>query len=222
MTDTPSALDQAMDQAANAADNAPERQLPATIQQGGVPQTGGAPLARPSLDDMADNAGIRVDAYITMKYEGMKIGNGKLFEEFEAFLDMTEATPILQIRANRSGATTFVKSYDGVSTNTGENFQQKLAQLQATNDKVDGPYNTVELPFELITKGIPGADPGQRVGITPPMTGTDEWNAFYKEMRDRDLHKAKLKVRVFHIPRTNRNGNEWGIVGFELIEEVKG
>lgn len=218
MTDTPSVLDQAMDQADAAAAAAPTGQALAN------PATGGAvaqaqPIARPSLDDMADNAGISVDAYVTFKYEGMKIGNGKLFEEFEATLDMTEVAPISQVRATRSGATTFVKSYDGVSTSTGENFAQKLASLQATHDKVDGPYNTVELPFELLQK-VDGADKGQRVGITPPMTGTDEWNNFYRQLRDQGLTKSKLKVKVKHVGRTNRNGNEWGIASFELLGEA--
>lgn len=216
---TDSALSAAMDQAAAAAESAPTASaaLVAATPSGAVAPAGA--ISRPSLDDMADNAGIRVDAYITFKYEGMKIGNGKLFEDFEAILDMTEATPIVQVRANRSGATTFIKSYDGVSASTGENFQQKIAHLQATHDKVDGPYNTVELPFELL-KAVPGAEKGQRVGITPPMTGTDEWNAFYKSLRDQGLSKAKIKVKVVHIPRTNRNGNEWGICGFELLGKV--
>jgi hypothetical protein len=214
-----SALSAAMDQAAAAAESAPTNQGQVAAYQGGGSV---APIARPSLDDMADNSGIKVDAYLTLKFEGMKIGNSKLFDDFEAILDVTEAVPIVQVRANRQGNTTFIKSYDGVSTSTGENFQQKIAHLQATNDKVDGPYNTVELPFEL-TKALPGTDlkAGDRVGVTPPMTGTDEWNSFYKSLRDQGLNKAKVKVRVFHIPRTNRNNNEWGICGYELLGEVK-
>lgn len=213
------ALNAAMDQAAAAADASTATGTVPAAYQGGGAVSQPAPIARPSLDDMADNAGIRVDAYITFKFEGMKIGNGKLFETFDAILDMSEVVPIVQVRANRSGSTTFIKSYDGVSASTGENFQQKIAQLQATNDKVDGPYNTVELPFELLTK-VDGADVGQRVGITPPMTGTDEWNAFYKELRDQGKNKGRLKVRVKHIPRTNRNKNEWGIAGFELLGDA--
>src|SRR3546814_20235448 len=47
------------------------------------------------------------------------------------------------------GNTTFVKSYDGVTTSGGQNFMAELARLQKTNDKVDGPYDTVEIPFEI-------------------------------------------------------------------------
>lgn len=221
MTDTPSVLEQAMNQADAAADAAPTNQVVTQTPGAVAAAGGGAPISRPSLDDMADNAGISVDAFVTFKYEGMKIGNGKLFETFEAILDMNEVAPISQVRATRSGATTFVKSYDGISTSTGENFQQKIASLQATHDKVDGPYSTVELPLELIGS-VPGADEGQRLGITPPMTGTDEWNAFYRGLRDKGLTKSKLKVRVNHIPKTNRNKNEWGIAGFELVEALDG
>lgn len=221
MTDTPSVLEQAMNQADAAADASAAGTDLAPAANTGVSTQTNTPISRPSLDDMADNAGISVDAYVTFKYEGMKIGNGKLFDTFEAILDMNEAAPISQVRATRSGATTFIKSYDGITTSTGENFQQKLASLQATHDKVDGPYNTVELPLELL-ENVDGADKGQRVGITPPMTGTDEWNAFYRSLRDQGLNKSKIKVRVNHIPKTNRNKNEWGIAGFELIEAVEG
>lgn len=218
MTDT-SVLDAAMDQASAAADANPGGALADVSQGGAVAQTTGGALARPSLDDMADNAGIRVDAYINFKYEGMKIGKGKFFDKFTAVLDLKEATPITQVRANRGGQTTFVKSYDGMTTSTGENFQQKIAQLSAVNDKVDGPYSTVELPFLLESK-VDGADVGQRVGITPPMTGTDEWNALYKELREKGLNQSKVRVEVYHIPRENRNGNEWGICGYRFIEEA--
>ena len=185
-------------------------QVPVSLGEGGTPL-----VPAPVLSELTG-------AEVHLKFEGMKVGNGKLFDEFEAILDMTEATPIVQVRANRSGSTTFIKSYDGVSASTGENFQQKIAHLQATHDKVDGPYNTVELPFALTKaiKEVPESKEGFRLGVTPPMTGTDEWNAFYKSLRDQGLSKSKIRVRVFHIPRTNRNGNEWGITGYELLGEV--
>lgn len=217
MNDTPSALDAAMNQAAAAAAAAPAT-LPTTYASN-APATAGQPLKRPSLDDMADNAGIRVDAYVTFKYEGMKIANGKLFEEFDAILDMREVAPIVSVRATRSGSTTFIKSYDGLTTSTGENFQQKLAHLQATNDKIDGPYNTVEIPLELL-HDVQGATAGQRVGITPPLTGVNEWNDFYRQLRDLGLNQSRLKVKVKHKPRTNKNGNEWGVADFVLISEA--
>src|SRR3546814_12562447 len=62
---------------------------------------------------------------------------------------MSDVVVISQIRANTGGNTTFVKSYDGVTTSGGQNFMAELARLQKTNDKVDGPYDTVEIPFEL-------------------------------------------------------------------------
>jgi hypothetical protein len=219
MSDTPSALDTVMDQAASAAAAAPvdaPASLPATQVNSGAPA---APIARPSLDAMADNAGPQVDVYLTFKDAGIKIDKGDYFKELEGILDMTEVAPIVSARATRGGNTTFIKSYDGVSTAQGENFQQKLMHLQATNDKVDGPYNTVEIPIEL-TKKIPGADAGKRVGITPAITGVKFWTAFYKELRDRGLQASRVKVKVTHKYMTNKNGNEWGVAEFTLLGEA--
>jgi hypothetical protein len=215
-----SALDSVMDQAAAAAAAAPvdaPASLPSTQTQGNT--SVGAPIARPSLDAMADNAGITVDAYLTFKDGGIKIDKGDYFKEFEGLLDVSEVAPIVSARATRGGNTTFIKSYDGVSTAQGENFQQKLMHLQATNDKVDGPYNTVEIPITLGAK-VPGADKGARVGITPAITGVKFWNEFYKELREKGLTQATVKIKVRHKYMTNKNGNEWGVATFELLGEA--
>lgn len=212
---TNSALDAVMNQAADAAATAGSAlaQIPAY----NPPST--AVAQRPSLDAMADSAGITVDVYLTAKDAGFKIDKGEYFKSLKAVLDVTECAPIFSVRATTGGNTTFIKSYDGVTTSQGENFQQAIARLQATHTKVDGPYQTVEIPVTLLSD-VPGAKKGQRLGITPAITGVKYWTQFYNELRQKGLQGAKVEVTVKHKYMTNKNGNEWGVAEFEFVGEV--
>src|SRR3546814_15379870 len=100
-------------------------------------------------------------------------------DEVVGIVEMSDVVVISQIRANTGGNTTFVKSYDGVTTSGGQNFMAELARLQKTNDKVDGPYDTVEIPFELADdvkapKSSAVFEAGLEIGYTPSLTGSSE------------------------------------------------
>lgn len=213
-----SALERVMGQAESASENfqAPaltQNNLPAT-------QSNNAPM-RPSLTSLADSSGIQVDEYLTVKDTGFRLGDAKskLFNEAKVRIDMTEVLPIVSVRANRAGNTTFIKSYDGVMTSQGQSFEQATAQLRASHDKVDGPYQTVEIPAELI-EAAGGVAAGSRIGITPAITGVKFFTKFYNELRKQGLEDATVDVKITHTPQSNRNGNEWGVVSFELIGEA--
>jgi hypothetical protein len=212
-----SALDSVIDQATTAADSAAPNTggaLVAQAQQGTAVAT-----SRPSLDDMADNSGMTVDAYLSVKEAGLRIDKEAYFQEAEVTIDLTAVVPIFSVRANRGGSTTFIKSYDGRMTSQGENFQQATQRLQASHDKVDGPYQTAEIPVVLL-KDVPGAKKGQTLGITPAITGVKFWTKFYKELREKGLSTSTVKAKITCVPQTNKNGNEWGVVGFELIDRA--
>lgn len=219
------ALDNVMAQAeaAAAAHHVPEV---ATYQPPALQQQGGVPMKR-TLQSANDNAGILVENYLLPKTEGLKIGNDMkgLLDEVVGIVDMSDVVVISQIRANTGGNTTFVKSYDGVTTAGGQNFLGELARLQKTNDKVDGPYDTAEIPFELDAdvkdpKGTAVYEEGLELGYTPSLTGYKEFQRFMKKLTKQDpaLLEARLKVKFIHEKKTNSNNNEWGVVRFELLE----
>jgi len=214
-----SALARVMDQAQQASSNFTPNDtgnLPA-VQQSSVPAN------RPSLTSLVDSAGISVDEYLTVKEGGFRLGDMKgYFNEFEAELDMTEVVSIFQVRANRGGQTTFIKSYDGVMTPQGQNFQQATAQLQSSHEKVDGPYQTAEIPVTLlndVTDGKVTVEAGTTVGITPSITGVKFFTKFVKKLRSEGLEDATVKVKIIHTPQSNAKGNEWGVCAFELISD---
>lgn len=212
-----SALSRVMDQAETASQALVPAQAPA-------PQalTPYQPAARPSLEGMADSAGIQVDAFLTVKDTGFRLGDAKspMFNEAKVRINMNDVVPIVSVRANRAGNTTFIKSYDGVTTSQGQNFEQAIAGLRGSHDKVDGPYQTAEIPAELL-EGVGGAKKGSTIGITPAITGVKFFTKFYNELRQLGLQNATVDAKIIHTPQSNKNGNEWGVAAFELIGEAK-
>jgi hypothetical protein len=212
-----SALDSVMDQAAAAADATSN--LPSTQVAGTALTQTTAPAAL-TLDDLADSSGMVVDAYLSVKDAGLRIDTNPYFQKAKGRINMKEVAVIMSVRANTGGNTTFIKSYDGLKTSQGENFQQATARLQANNTKVDGPYRTVEVPF-LLGEDVPGAKKGQRLGITPAITGVKFWNAFYQDVREKGFALDEVEVEIECLPQRNKNNNEWGVVGFKLIGKAK-
>lgn len=217
------ALDTIMNEAEAAAANfQPPVPLPVNVP---VAANNNQPLAKPSMDNFLDTGGMDVDQYFRVKPDGIRIGDDMkgLVDEVIVELDMREVTPIYSSRHESGGSTKFIKSYDGATTPSGENFQQLVAQFTASNQKSSGIYQTVEIPVTLVNdvtdpKSKLTFDAGTRVGLTPSVTGFKSYQKFAKELRRNDpsLLSQTLKVKLTHRQRKNTTGNEWGVVDFEL------
>ncbi len=172
-----------------------------------------------TLDDLADNAGMSVDGYLTVKEAGFRSGDGTpYFQTFKGKIDLTEVVVIASIRSTKGGATTFFKSYDGVTVaGSGMSFAQAEKNSLATADKTD-VYNSVEIPVTLL-EDVPGMDAGKRIGVTPPITGVKFWTSFYDKLRKEGLSAATVDVQITCKPQKNKRGNEWGVADFVLIGE---
>lgn len=226
MSNTNSALDRVMGQAETAAAGFAAPSLSVENTQLATQNAPGA-LAKPNLAQFAEAGGITVDEYLRMDQAGFQIGSDmkKYFEEMVVELDMNEVVPIYSVRGEAGGNTKFIKSYDGVTTPNGENFQQAAAHLEATT-KCSGIYQTAEIPVTLLEDvsdtGASATIPeGTRVGITPSLTGFKEFQSFVRTLTKQGMVDAVVKVRVKHLMRTNRNNNKWGVPVFELIEKIR-
>lgn len=221
-----SALDRVMDQAAGAAASFSPPALDTGAGQQLAPAGGAGALAKPSMASFADAGGISVDDYLRMDQAGFQIGTDmkKYFEEMTVELDMNEVVPIYSARGEVGGNTKFIKSYDGVTTPNGQNFQQALAHLEATT-KCSGVYQTAEIPVVLLDDVKSGdgvtVPADTRIGITPSVTGFKEFQSFVRTLTKAGLQDAVVKVKVKHLMRTNRNNNKWGVAQFELIEKIR-
>lgn len=220
-----SALNRVLDQATNAAaDFVPGTDVAPAAGTDIATTAGPGALAKPSMAAFVESGGITVDEYLRMDQAGFQLGDmKKYFDSMEVELDMSTVIPIYQARGEAGGKTTFIKSYDGVTTSTGGNFQQAVAHLQATT-KCTGIYPTAEIPCELledITDGSITIAAGTKVGITPSLTGFKEFQSFVKTLTKNGLEDATLKVKVAHKMRTNTNNNKWGVPTFEMIEKIR-
>lgn len=222
-----SALDRVMSQANEAADNyRPDNaNVPAT-QSG----NGNAVANRPSLDNLMDSSGISVDGYLTLKFEGMKFGDKKgMFDEAIVSINIPDIVPIVQVRATSNGQTTFIKSYDGVTTSDGTNFERATEALRNAGNTITGPYNTSEVPFTVLEdvilyekgKEADKIEAGTTIGTTPPLTGVKYLAGFLKKMRENGRMSETVKVKLRHVPKTNPRGNEWGVTDFDFIEVIE-
>ncbi|WP_037500564.1 hypothetical protein [Sphingomonas jaspsi] len=228
-----SALDNVMAQAEAAAGNF---QAPAVPGVGTAPavlptaanQNSVGALAKPSMADFIDSGGMDVDEYFRVKAEGFKVGDTMqgLIDELIVEIDLTEVLPIYSARFESGGNTTFIKSYDGVSTPDGKNFQAEVDRLARINQKSSGIYQTAEIPCVLVDdlddpkKGSSvKIDAETRVGLTPSVTGFKPFQSFMRRLRQSnpDLLQDTVKVKLVHEKKTNRNNNEWGVINFELL-----
>lgn len=211
-----------MGQAETAAQNfsAPDSNLPATRNENA---TAVSTASRPSLDSMMDSSGISVDGYLTLKYEGFKFGDTDgLFDEAIVSININDIVPIAQVRATLNGNTQFLKSYDGVTTSDGTNFERATEALRAAGNTITGPYQTSEVPMTLLedvvlyAKGKESGriEAGTRIGTTPPLTGVKYLAAFLKKMREAGYMGETVKVKLKHIARTNTRNNQWGVSDF--------
>ena len=145
-----SVLEQA-EAAAQAQAAAPPAQALVPMQQGNA-LAPLAPLGKPNLDTFVNSAGLSVDTYIMVKNTGVRIGNEMKanLDKIPVIIDMLDVTPIYTCRVEVGGKTDFIKSYDGVVTPKGENFQQSVAlRERVPGAKSSGIYQTVEIPCEI-------------------------------------------------------------------------
>jgi hypothetical protein len=225
-----SALDQVLNNAQAAAANYTPPALVPGSQVAQAPAANNNALAKPTMESVLNGGGLTVDEYLQNKPEGFRISKDMkgLLEEIDVEIDLDDVSVIYSSRHELNGATIFLKSYDGVSTQGGENFQAKAAHYDSLNYKGSGIYQTVEIPAELLEDV---ADPkkdstlvvhaGTMIGITPSVTGMKEFQKFMKNLSktNPELVNGVVKVKVSHMKRTNAKNNEWGVCTFTLLPE---
>jgi hypothetical protein len=224
---TNTALDNVLaDAQAAAANYTPPALVPGSTLPQTAANTNSTALAKPSMQGVLDGGGLTVDEYLQNKSEGFRISKDMkgLVEEMIVEIDLADVTVIYSSRHEQNGSTKFLKSYDGVTTAEGENFQAKVAHYDALGYKGSGIYQTVEIPAELKDdvkdpKSSLIIHAGTMIGITPSLTGFKPFQKFIKNLNktNPELVTSAVDVKVTHLKRTNANNNEWGVCEFELI-----
>ena len=234
MTNPSTALDNVMAQAeAAAASYVPSVPTIANNDNavGLVNHGGSGALARPSAEAAMDSAGMTVDEYLTMQQGGggFRIGRDMkgLLDEVTVEIDLSDVAYIWSCRSEVGGLTKFIRSYDGVTTSTGENFAYAVQALKnVPGAKTTDAYQTAEIPATLLEDvEDPKKDSsfvvheGAVIGITPSMTGFKEWTKFLKKLRktNPDRLDDTVTVKLKCIDKTNSKNNKWCVLEFELV-----
>jgi hypothetical protein len=223
---TATALDNVMAQAEEAAGN---YAAPAIVGNAPVPLPipANSNLAKPSMNDFIDSGGMDVDEYFRVKAEGFKVGDTMqgLIDELLVEIDLTEVQPIYSSRHESGGNTVFIKSYDGVNTPDGKNFQNEVDRLTRINQKSSGIYQTAEIPCSLVAdledskKGSSVVIHAEtRIGLTPSVTGFKPFQSFMRKLRATSPERLNdtVTVKLVHEKKVNAKKNEWGVLNFEL------
>lgn len=224
----------AIAQAAAAAANTPATNYAVAepAQQGGAVAVA-QPGAALSMETLM-MGGMSVEGWIKVDKYGLQFGDtAGLANDVEVMLDMSEGVGFVPKMAIKGGnPAQYRYTIDGVTCPAGGSWANAQSEIRAIAPTAS-PYRCVDLPFTLLTDVTvlpPGAKPnatpslaakaGQRLGYTTSTTNWANWETFYREVAKAGLLGKKVKVVIGAQHRTNKAGNEWGVMTFKLIEEM--
>lgn len=172
-----------------------------------------------SLDDFSVGA-FNVDEFLKVSQFGLRIGNDKqLFDTLEVMIDLSEVQVCEAIKFGNPP--TYYKTYDGVNAASGGLWQDRVREAQASDPNAR-PYKSADIPMTLLTEAKDKskktvAEAGTRVGHSLSTTNRGPFQTFIKSCQDQGLMGQTVKVKLGFEERTNKNGNEWGVMTFELL-----
>lgn len=211
--------------AAAAAAQAPSTALAAPVQGAVAAAPAAAPVAL-SMETMAQGS-MSVDNWFKVKEDGLKIGDmAGLLDSVDAVINMTAGSGfVLKYGVKNGNPAQYAYTVDLANAHGGGTWPQAVQRIQALDpSKPVAPYRCVDLPFRLIeavtTKaGVTVAKAGDMIGYTTSTTNWKNWEDFYKECAKAGLLDKDVQVKLTAQARTNKAGNNWGVLKIELVGE---
>ena len=196
--------------------------VPSTIvnQQAGSVSTYVAPSA-PSLMDLTQGA-MSVDEYLKVKEFGLLIGSKpNLIESMRVAIDTTEMQGFTGVRYSVGGNVQYLKTYDNINCASGGTWAAAVQKAQMA-DPTCRPYTGADFAATLLedakdAKGAVVAEAGVRVGHSTSITNKAAMGDFIKKINEAGLMGSVVEAKLGYKPMTNKNGNTWGIITFELL-----
>lgn len=176
-----------------------------------------------SMEQMSQG-GMAVDKWFKVTEDGIKIGDSKLIQEVLATIDMTEGAGFVLKYAIKGGnPAQYAYTTDMANAVGGGSWEAAQNRIRGLDPKAQ-PYRSVDLPFTLIgeVKDMSGAVVGKEgdlVGYTTSTTNWANWQAFHKEVADAGLLGQRVTVKLTAQARSNKNGNNWGVMKFDLVND---
>lgn len=183
-----------------------------------------ADIARkPSLDNLM-NSGMSVDTYLKVSEDGLKFAADNktaLFESTEVTINMSE---VLATEAIKWGnPPQYYKTYDGIMCADNTTKWTEALELGARFGAT--PYASSDIPFTLNedvsnNKNEVVVSAGTRAGYSLSTTNREAFARFLREVNEQNLRHSTVLVKIGYEAKTNKKGNVWGIVTFELLGEA--
>ena len=195
-----------------------------------VPSNGQAGAVVPAGPKMSMEAlmagGMTVDVWVKCKEFGLLVGQTtELVPEFKAYIDMTDGvgfSPKQSIKAGNPAQ--YWSTYDGAMSDKGIPWNEAIQKAVALDPKAR-PYRSVDVPMVLLEdvvspKGTVLAKAGNRLGYSTSTTNWAAWETFYKSVATAGHLGKCVEVKIGFESKSNKNGNTWGIMTWELIGEM--
>lgn len=173
---------------------------------------------------------LNVDAWFKPKHLGMFIGDNKeLVAEVIATITMKDGRGFIVKKGIKAGnPAQYFYTTDGVTCVSGGTWEAAVAKARSIDPKAY-EYRCVDLPFDVVNP-VMGRDiktgvekelyaAGTKLGYTTSTTNWKAWEEFYQDVAEANLMDQEVLVKVTCAPRSNKAGNEWGILEFELLGE---
>jgi hypothetical protein len=173
-----------------------------------------------SLADFAIGA-MNVDAYLKVKEFGLIIGNSNvLIPEVTAVIDMTTVQVTQCIKFGDPAQ--YLKSYDGISCTTGGSWESAILRVRQIEPSAR-PYDSADIPM-TVSEDIKTSDDktvlldaGKQLGHSLSTTNKRNFKDFIAAVRNAGLIDIPVKVKISAQRRTNKKGQVWGVLAFELL-----
>lgn len=187
-----------------------------------APVTRGVPM---TMEDMV-GGGISVEGWLKVSEFGFKLGptNTLYTDTILVEIDLAAVAPCLAIKFGNPAV--YFKTYDRVTEAKGGSWAEAVRKAQASNPN-NTEYRAVDVPMriveDVISKPAKGAPvillpAGMVAGYSTSTTNWGAWETFYNSCKRAGLAGQTVRAHLGWEKRTNKAGNEWGIMTWTLVE----
>jgi hypothetical protein len=233
MSTNESAVDKAMRLAGEAAANSANE--PATeVETYQATNAGGVAVyqapRRKTLEDLENSSTMNVDTFLKVNQFGLSVKDSEgLIDDIEVIIDMDRGVAVNECIKYGGNNAIYVKTFDGVTANTGKPWAAELAKIAQIEPKAR-PYPSADLTLTLAKDAI-GKVKGQKepqvilpagktLGHSTSTTNLGNLTSLIKDVKDAGLEGKKVRVEISSEER-NKNNTTWGVLKFKLLGEAE-
>ena len=192
---------------------------------GGAVSTNVAPRTM-TLDDLSGSS-MNVDSFLKVNEHGLEIKAkdkpvSGLIESVLVSIDIAKDVQVFE-GIKYGNPAVYAKTYDGARAVNGGTWSDAVKKAQMA-DPGASTYTGADITMKLVDdakdlKGVVAASKGTVLGHSTSTTNKVNFKKFIDEVTAGNLRDSIVLARVTNEKRSNKSGNVWGVLAFELIGE---